>query len=86
MNRKGNVSTRAYIKQPRLPLRLADLEVPMFAVHGTQETRPGWPAEQLADLMPHARFELIEAAGHYLWLTHPEQLRALLREFGAAQP
>lgn len=37
--------------------------------------------EQIARLMPAARFELIEGAEHVIWFSHHDELRVLLREF-----
>jgi pimeloyl-ACP methyl ester carboxylesterase len=31
--------------------------------------------------MPDARFELIEGAEHVVWLSHPDELKSLLRTF-----
>ncbi len=45
------------------------------------ENRPNWPVEQLAQLSPGARIEIIEGAGHYLWLAHATALRAAIRPF-----
>jgi proline iminopeptidase len=53
----------------------------MLAVSGSKDIRPAWPVLQLVNLMPDARFELLEGAGHDLWLTHAEERRALVREF-----
>jgi hypothetical protein len=40
-----------------------------------------WPVEQVASLMPDARFELIEGAEHVIWLSRPNELKSLLRSF-----
>jgi proline iminopeptidase len=39
------------------------------------------PVEQVAHLMPDARFELIEGAEHVIWFSRPNELRSLLRSF-----
>ena len=59
VNRAGNASSRDYIKHPLLLRRIAELTVPVFAVYGSADIRPGWPVEQLINLLPNARFELI---------------------------
>lgn len=81
VNRAANASTREYIKQPSLLRRLADLEVPMLALSGSEDIRPVWPVLQLVNLLPYARLEMIEGAGHTMWLTHPDELRSRLRAF-----
>ncbi len=74
VNRVGNASWRAFIKQPTLLRRMAELEVPCLAVHGGEDIRPDWPVRQLVHLLPDARFELIEGAEHHIELTRPGEL------------
>ncbi len=81
VNRTGNASWRRFIKGPMLLRRIADLNVPMLAVYGSEDIRPSWPVEQIVHLMPNARYELIEGAGHCVWLTHAPELRSLLGAF-----
>lgn len=81
VNRVGNASWREYIKHPALLRRIADLRIPALVLHGSDDIRPGWPARQLAHLLPDARFELIEGAEHHMEITHPDGLRRLLRAF-----
>ena len=43
-----------------------------------------WTSRQgqgLAEMLPLARFELIEGAEHVLWLTHAQELRIILSDF-----
>jgi proline iminopeptidase len=81
VNRIGNRDYKVYIKQRRLLRRLAELDTPMLAIAGGRDIRPHWPVEQLANLMPNARFELFEEAGHVPWFTHLDALRVSLRRF-----
>jgi proline iminopeptidase len=81
VNRDGVISARAYGRDPHLLRRLADLRVPMLAVGGGQDIRPSWAAEQVVHLMPNAGWVLLPEAPHYLWLTHAEQLGAVMRGF-----
>jgi proline iminopeptidase len=81
VNRDGNASTKVYVRQPTLLRRIAELEIPVFAIGGEFDIRPNWPTRQLVSLLPNARFELMLGAGHSQWLTHPDELRALLRGF-----
>ena len=80
VNKQGNISWYDFIKNPMLLKRISELRIPALFVHGQLDIRPGWPAEQIANLMPNARFETIEAE-HYLWLSRPEDLKSILREF-----
>ena len=86
VNRVGNASWRAYIKQPELLRRIAQLSIPTLAVHGSEDIRPDWPVRQLALLLPNASFDLILGAEHHLELTRPDELRHLLRSFLSRVP
>lgn len=81
VNREGMESARAYCRDPLILQRLGALQTPMVAVGGGKDIRPSWPAEQVAHLMPNAGFVLLPEASHYLWLTHGEQLGAVVRGF-----
>lgn len=81
VNREGNESARAYCRDPFLLKRLSDLQIPMLAVAGGEDIRPVWPVEQIVHLMPRAGIVTLPEAGHYLWLTHAESLKAVLRGF-----
>ena len=60
---------------------ISRLTVPALFVYGDRDIRPSWPVEQVARLMPNARFELIEGAEHVIWFSHPNDLKSLLRTF-----
>jgi proline iminopeptidase len=81
VNHKGNASWYDYIKQPRFWRRVSELGVPSLFVYGTRDVRPSWPAEQLANLIPGARQAFIDGAAHYIWLTHSDQLKSIVRTF-----
>jgi len=76
-----NLAWKRYIQNPSLLRALSELSVPALFVYGDRDIRPRWPTEQIAHLMPHARFELIEGAEHVIWYSHADELRLLLREF-----
>jgi pimeloyl-ACP methyl ester carboxylesterase len=48
--------------------------------HGTHDPRPAAGAQELAALLPHATFELIEA-GHLPWLERPDVVGGILAGF-----
>lgn len=81
VNCQLNASWHAYIQTPSLLRRLAELEVPALFVYGSEDIRPSWPTEQLAELLPQGRFERIEGAAHLVWATHADQVRYYLRAF-----
>ena len=81
MNRQGNASWRRFIKRPALLRDLAQLDLPVLFVYGANDIRPSWPVEQLARLIPNARYIPLEGAGHYLWMDQPGALRTVLQTF-----
>lgn len=81
VNRQLNASWRTYIKEPQLLKRIAALNVPALFLYGSEDIRPSWPTEQLAQLLPQGRFERIEGAAHLVWATHADELRGYLKTF-----
>lgn len=81
VNRLTMQSWRRFIKQPDLLLRISRLEVPALVVVASNDIRPRWPNEQIAQLLPKGRLEVIEGAGHNLWLSHAPALQQLLHTY-----
>lgn len=79
--REGQRSRADYLQDPRLVERIRSLDISAVIIQGENDLRPNWPAEQVAGLLPRARFSMIPEAEHCLWLTHPQQLQHLLRDF-----
>lgn len=81
---------REWIHEATLWRRLADSPVPMTFVAAGQDIRPSWPLQQLAALVPHGRFEVVDAVGHHFWATDPQRWRTVCelacREITAARP
>lgn len=69
------------VQRPDLLLKLSKLQAPALFVYGERDIRPSWPIKQVAQLMPNARFELIDGAEHVIWFSPQNELRVLLREF-----
>jgi 3-oxoadipate enol-lactonase len=65
--------------------RLGEIRVPTMVVHGTADEML-YPSngELIARLIPGARLELLEGAGHLFWLEQPERVAGLLREHAAS--
>ena len=80
VNQQGNAAWRAYCKQPSLLRMLADLLVPCVFINASNDIRPNWPTQQLANLIPYADYVEIAGAAHYLWLTHANELQQELRK------
>jgi proline iminopeptidase len=77
---RGNAEWRAYCRRPSLYRELADLQLPCVFINASEDIRPNWPTQQLAELIPNGRYVEIEGAAHFIWLTHAQELRAALRE------
>lgn len=81
VNRQGSVSEAEWCRDPMLLKRISELDVPFLAVQAGQDIRPGWPAEQLVNLLPNATMVTLPEAGHALWLTHAETLQSMMVAF-----
>jgi proline iminopeptidase len=81
VNSQVNLSWKHYIQNPALLKAISKLELPALFVYGDKDIRPRWPVEQVANLMPQARFEVLEGAEHVIWLSHSNELESLLRTF-----
>ncbi|KAA1425723.1 alpha/beta fold hydrolase [Nocardioides antri] len=64
--------------------RLGDLDIPTLVLHGTLDRviRPDGGV-RLAELIPGARLELLDGAGHLFFWERPEESARLVREFAA---
>jgi proline iminopeptidase len=80
-NRALNADWKTYIHRPQLLREMSAIAAPALFVEASEDIRPSWPAQQLAQLLPHARFASITGADHHLWLTHADALGDLLRGF-----
>jgi proline iminopeptidase len=81
VNKQLNLSWKHYIQTPTLLRAISRLELPALFVYGERDIRPSWPVEQVANLIPDARFEVIEGAEHVIWFSRPNELKLLLRNF-----
>ena len=62
--------------------RLGSLALPTLCVTGRLDTAtPPADAERLAALIPDARLELVDGAGHLLPMERPDELNRLIRSF-----
>jgi proline iminopeptidase len=52
-------------------------------VHGAASPMPARAATDTAALIPHARVELIEGAGHFPWVERPDEVRDAVLAFVA---
>ncbi|MBC7806059.1 MAG: alpha/beta hydrolase [Akkermansiaceae bacterium] len=80
VNRQGNDSWKAYCRRPELFGDLARLRAKAAFINGSHDIRPNWPTQQLAHLIPKAKYAEIDGAAHFIWLTHQAELRAELHK------
>jgi pimeloyl-ACP methyl ester carboxylesterase len=60
--------------------RLGEIATPTLIVHGTEDGVLPFPnGEQIASLMPAARFERLEDVGHMFWWEQPQRSAELIR-------
>jgi 3-oxoadipate enol-lactonase len=62
--------------------RLGEIRLPTLVAHGTEDVPIEIEkAEEMASLIPGARFVRIEGAGHQSNVDHPDEVTALIRDF-----
>jgi 3-oxoadipate enol-lactonase len=60
--------------------RLPELELPTLVVHGTDDQMlPVENGRQIASLIPGARLEVLDGAGHMFWVERPQRSAELVR-------
>jgi 3-oxoadipate enol-lactonase len=65
--------------------RLGEISTPTLIIHGTVDGVLPFPnGEQIASLMPSARFEVLEDVGHMFWWEQPQRSAELIREHALA--
>lgn len=65
-----------------LRLQLNELKIPALVMHGAEDKIiPPGAGRYLAEALPQARFQLLEQAGHAPFLSYPEDLFQMWREF-----
>ena len=85
-NQQLNADFKRYVQRPSLFRDVASLDVPALFLYGAEDIRPSWAVAQIAALLPRARFVLLPGADHYLYETHPREVRARAGAFLRAFP
>jgi pimeloyl-ACP methyl ester carboxylesterase len=66
--------------------RLTSIDTPTAVLHGTADAGiPVTNGRRLAELIPKARLELFEGAGHLFWWEDPARTAAILQDLGGAR-
>jgi len=81
VNDEGNRTLREFGRRPDFYSRISKLAMPALFILAENDIRPNWPAEQLANLIPNAKIEIIKEASHYIWLDKAEELEIVLSDF-----
>jgi pimeloyl-ACP methyl ester carboxylesterase len=69
---------------PALEAALPRVRVPVGFVHGARSPMPLGASTDAAERIPGAWVEVVEGAGHFLWVEAPGAVRAALRRLAAA--
>lgn len=64
-----------------LPAQVARIAASTLVLDGEADPRPRWARAQVAELIPNARHQTIEGAGHDPWVEQPEATARALRQF-----
>jgi proline iminopeptidase len=81
VNARLNADWSRLVDSGVLPEGARALRVPLLVLHGDGDPRPSWPAREVAELVPGARFVLLDDVGHEPFWERPEPLREHLRGF-----
>ena len=82
-NRQGTVSASLAVDlRDDITHRLGEIQLPTLVAHGTEDVPIEIEkAEEMASLIPGARFQRIEGAAHQSNVDHPDEVSSLIRDF-----
>jgi pimeloyl-ACP methyl ester carboxylesterase len=69
---------------PKLEAGLPQIRVPVGFVHGSRSPMPVEASADAAERIPGAWVDIVEGAGHFIWVEAPGAVRASLRRLTAA--
>jgi pimeloyl-ACP methyl ester carboxylesterase len=64
---------------PALEAGLPQIQVPVGFVHGSRSPMPLGASTDAAELIPGAWVDVVDGAGHFVWVEAPGAVRAALR-------
>jgi pimeloyl-ACP methyl ester carboxylesterase len=67
---------------PKLEAGLSSIRVPVGFVHGSRSPMPLGASTDAAERIPGAWVEVVEGAGHFVWVEAPGAVRTALRRLG----
>ena len=71
---------------PVLEAGLPRIRVPVGFVHGSRSPMPLAASTDAADRIPGAWVDVVDGAGHFVWVEAPGAVRASLRRLTAVRP
>ncbi len=57
------------------------LSAPVLVIWGRSDPGPAYTLDQIQEAIPHARVEIIEEAGHFMWYEQPEEFYRVIEQF-----
>jgi pimeloyl-ACP methyl ester carboxylesterase len=81
--RSGEMVPSIMAELPALEAGLAEIRVPVGFVHGSRSPMPRGTSTDAAERIPGAWVEVVEGAGHFIWVEAPGSVRASLRRLTA---
>jgi pimeloyl-ACP methyl ester carboxylesterase len=79
-------SVAAHFEARTLERGLPGLDLPALLIHGAGDPMPMSATTDTAALIPGARVEVVEEAGHFPWLERPGEVRRIVAAFLAEHP
>jgi pimeloyl-ACP methyl ester carboxylesterase len=83
--RTGQMVPSINAELPKLEAGLAQIRVPVGFVHGSQSPMPLAASTDAAERIPGAWVDIVDGAGHFIWVEAPGAVRASLRRLTAAE-
>jgi pimeloyl-ACP methyl ester carboxylesterase len=77
--RSGEMVPSILAALPALEAGLAEIRVPVGVVHGARSPMPVAASSDAADRIPGAWVEVVDGAGHFVWVEAPGAVRSSLR-------
>ena len=82
--RTGEMVPSINAELPKLEAGLPQIQVPVGFVHGSRSPMPLEASTDAAERIPGAWVDVVEGAGHFIWVEAPGAVRASLRRLTAA--
>jgi pimeloyl-ACP methyl ester carboxylesterase len=81
--RSGEMLPSIEAELPKLEAGLSSIRVPVGFVHGSRSPMPLGASTDAAERIPGAWVEVVEGAGHFIWVEAPGTVGAALRRLSA---